>query len=132
MNVYVLELAKRLAGAGVEVEVFTRATSSRQPASVEAATVGAAIATAPMLSPITPSPTSLSADIEESLEERVFAYRQSGPWSKQHYQLTTPGQVRALSEALTFVKPQAGVQQQHQAWPWPAHRSAVLDELDDE
>lgn len=32
MNVYVLELAKRLVRQGVEVDVFTRATSSRQPA----------------------------------------------------------------------------------------------------
>lgn len=32
MNVYVLEVSRRLAAAGVEVEVFTRATSSEQPA----------------------------------------------------------------------------------------------------
>jgi D-inositol-3-phosphate glycosyltransferase len=32
MNVYVLETARRLAQRGIEVEVFTRATSSRQPA----------------------------------------------------------------------------------------------------
>jgi len=32
MNVYVLETARRLAERGIEVEVFTRATSSRQPA----------------------------------------------------------------------------------------------------
>jgi D-inositol-3-phosphate glycosyltransferase len=31
MNVYVVETAKRLAQAGVEVEIFTRATSSEQP-----------------------------------------------------------------------------------------------------
>ena len=37
MNVYVLELAKRLAQADVEVDIFTRATSSRLPAAVEAA-----------------------------------------------------------------------------------------------
>jgi D-inositol-3-phosphate glycosyltransferase len=36
MNVYVLELAKRLAGQGVDVDVFTRATSSRLPQVVEA------------------------------------------------------------------------------------------------
>jgi D-inositol-3-phosphate glycosyltransferase len=36
MNVYVLELAKRLVGQGVEVDVFTRATSSRLPQVVEA------------------------------------------------------------------------------------------------
>jgi D-inositol-3-phosphate glycosyltransferase len=35
MNVYVVETAKRLADAGVAVEVFTRATSSEQPATVE-------------------------------------------------------------------------------------------------
>ncbi|HET8605035.1 MAG TPA: D-inositol-3-phosphate glycosyltransferase [Marmoricola sp.] len=37
MNVYVLELARRLAARGVEVDIFTRATSSRLPAEVEAA-----------------------------------------------------------------------------------------------
>jgi D-inositol-3-phosphate glycosyltransferase len=31
MNVYIVETAKRLAGRGVEVEIFTRATSSEQP-----------------------------------------------------------------------------------------------------
>ncbi len=31
MNVYIVETAKRLAGLGVEVEIFTRATSSDQP-----------------------------------------------------------------------------------------------------
>ena len=36
MNVYVLELAKRLVGQGVEVDVFTRATSSRLPQVVDA------------------------------------------------------------------------------------------------
>jgi len=35
MNVYVVEVAKRLAAAGVEVEVFTRATSSDLPPVVE-------------------------------------------------------------------------------------------------
>jgi len=35
MNVYVLETAKRLADLGVEVEIFTRATSSDLPPSVE-------------------------------------------------------------------------------------------------
>jgi len=35
MNVYVVETARRLARRGVEVEVFTRATSSRQPRQVE-------------------------------------------------------------------------------------------------
>ena len=35
MNVYVLELSKRLAERGVEVDVFTRATSSTTPAIVE-------------------------------------------------------------------------------------------------
>lgn len=34
MNVYVLELAKRLAARGVEVDIFTRATSSTLPAEV--------------------------------------------------------------------------------------------------
>jgi D-inositol-3-phosphate glycosyltransferase len=36
MNVYVLELARRLAACSVEVEIFTRATSSEQPPVVEA------------------------------------------------------------------------------------------------
>ena len=36
MNVYVLELAKQLVGQGVEVDVFTRATSSRLPVVVDA------------------------------------------------------------------------------------------------
>ena len=35
MNVYVLETARRLAAAGVEVEIFTRAVSSGLPASLE-------------------------------------------------------------------------------------------------
>ena len=35
LNVYVVETARRLARRGVEVEVFTRATSSRQPRQVE-------------------------------------------------------------------------------------------------
>lgn len=37
MNVYIVELATRLARRGVEVEVFTRATSSQLPPVVEAA-----------------------------------------------------------------------------------------------
>ena len=37
MNVYVIELARRLAARGVEVDVFTRATSSALPPVVEAA-----------------------------------------------------------------------------------------------
>jgi len=37
MNVYVLELSKRLAARGVEVEVFTRATSRHLPERVDAA-----------------------------------------------------------------------------------------------
>ncbi len=37
MNVYVLELARRLAAVGVETEVFTRATSSRLPPAVKLA-----------------------------------------------------------------------------------------------
>ncbi len=35
MNVYVVEVAKRLATVGIEVEIFTRATSSELPPSVE-------------------------------------------------------------------------------------------------
>ncbi len=35
MNVYIVETAKRLAAAGIDVEVFTRATSSDQPPSLE-------------------------------------------------------------------------------------------------
>jgi D-inositol-3-phosphate glycosyltransferase len=37
MNVYVLEVARRLADLGVQSEIFTRATSSRLPALVEVA-----------------------------------------------------------------------------------------------
>src|SRR2546423_9737588 len=37
MNVYVVEVARRLAQAGVEVEVFTRATSGDVPPYVELA-----------------------------------------------------------------------------------------------
>ncbi|MFT4288613.1 D-inositol-3-phosphate glycosyltransferase [Nocardioides sp.] len=36
MNVYVLELSRRLAARGIEVDIFTRATSSRLPQLVEA------------------------------------------------------------------------------------------------
>ena len=35
MNVYIVEVARRLAESGVEIEVFTRATSSDLPSSVE-------------------------------------------------------------------------------------------------
>ncbi|HZO65610.1 MAG TPA: D-inositol-3-phosphate glycosyltransferase [Kribbellaceae bacterium] len=35
MNVYVVELSRRLAGLGIEVEIFTRATSSALPPRVE-------------------------------------------------------------------------------------------------
>ena len=37
MNVYVMELSKRLAAQGIEVDIFTRATSSALPPVVEAA-----------------------------------------------------------------------------------------------
>src|SRR5437868_10127865 len=37
MNVYIVEVAKRLASAGVEVEIFTRATTSDLPMTVEMA-----------------------------------------------------------------------------------------------
>jgi D-inositol-3-phosphate glycosyltransferase len=37
MNVYIVEVSRRLAEAGVEVEIFTRATASDQPPSVELA-----------------------------------------------------------------------------------------------
>ena len=37
MNVYVIELAKRLSARGIEVDIFTRATSSSLPSVVEAA-----------------------------------------------------------------------------------------------
>jgi len=37
MNVYIVEVARRLAGLGVEVEIFTRATSSELPPLVELA-----------------------------------------------------------------------------------------------
>ncbi|MCW2829624.1 MAG: mshA [Aeromicrobium sp.] len=36
MNVYVLELSRQLASRGIEVEIFTRATSRHQPAVVDA------------------------------------------------------------------------------------------------
>jgi D-inositol-3-phosphate glycosyltransferase len=36
MNVYVLETSRRLADAGIAVEIFTRATSSEQPPTVDA------------------------------------------------------------------------------------------------
>lgn len=35
MNVYILELSRQLASRGIEVEIFTRATSRHQPPSVE-------------------------------------------------------------------------------------------------
>ena len=37
MNVYIVEVSKRLARLGVEVEIFTRATSSELPPVVEMA-----------------------------------------------------------------------------------------------
>ncbi|GAC1325288.1 MAG: D-inositol-3-phosphate glycosyltransferase [Mycobacteriales bacterium] len=37
MNVYIVEVSKRLAALGIEVEIFTRATSSELPPSVEMA-----------------------------------------------------------------------------------------------
>ncbi|MEW1656880.1 D-inositol-3-phosphate glycosyltransferase [Streptomyces sp. NPDC093707] len=37
MNVYIVELAKKLAAAGIEVEIFTRATSAALPPAVELA-----------------------------------------------------------------------------------------------
>src|SRR6059058_61342 len=37
MNVYIVEVARRLAQSGVEVEIFTRATASGVPACVELA-----------------------------------------------------------------------------------------------
>lgn len=37
MNVYILQLARRLSGRGIGVDIFTRATSSSQPRVVEAA-----------------------------------------------------------------------------------------------
>ncbi|HEU5108949.1 MAG TPA: glycosyltransferase, partial [Micromonosporaceae bacterium] len=37
MNVYIVEVARRLAAAGVEVEIFTRATTSGVPGTVEMA-----------------------------------------------------------------------------------------------
>jgi D-inositol-3-phosphate glycosyltransferase len=37
MNVYVVELSKRLAAQGIEVDIFTRATASALPTTVEAA-----------------------------------------------------------------------------------------------
>ena len=55
MNVYVVEVAKRLAQAGVEVEIFTRTTSSDLPPVVEMApgvTVRHVTAGPPHLDPI--------------------------------------------------------------------------------
>ncbi|THH32269.1 hypothetical protein EUX98_g1884 [Antrodiella citrinella] len=69
----------------------------------------------PMLSPILTSSVTLSAEIQDSMEERVFAYRTSGLWAKESYKLTLPGQVRALGDALGFRRShtyQAGMQ-----WP---------------
>src|SRR5262249_20158507 len=37
MNVYIVEVSKRLAEAGIEIEIFTRATSSDRPPVVEMA-----------------------------------------------------------------------------------------------
>ena len=37
MNVYVMELSKRLAAQGIEIDIFTRATASALPTVVEAA-----------------------------------------------------------------------------------------------
>lgn len=37
MNVYIVELARRLAALGIDIEIFTRATSSEVPATVEMA-----------------------------------------------------------------------------------------------
>ncbi len=37
MNVYIVEVSKRLARLGVEVEIFTRATNSELPPTVEMA-----------------------------------------------------------------------------------------------
>ncbi|THH00146.1 hypothetical protein EW026_g2339 [Hermanssonia centrifuga] len=75
----------------------------------------------PMLSPIATSQISFSIDFEQSVEEQVFAYRESGPWSKAQYKLTTPGQIRALAESLAIPKSGAYVQQRDRAWPWPVH-----------
>ncbi|KAI0344553.1 hypothetical protein BDW22DRAFT_1354640 [Trametopsis cervina] len=79
----------------------------------------------PSLSPIVPSPTSLSADIEQTLEESVFAYRPSGEWSKENYKLTTPGQVRALAESLALSRPVSVQHQPERGWPWPAQRTSI-------
>ncbi len=38
MNVYVLELSRQLASRGIEVEIFTRATSRHQPQLVDLST----------------------------------------------------------------------------------------------
>ncbi|KAI0812325.1 hypothetical protein BC629DRAFT_931785 [Irpex lacteus] len=76
----------------------------------------------PSLSPIIPSAASFTSDIEQSLEERVFAYRESGEWSRENYKLTTPGQVRALVEALSISRPVSVQGQTDRGWPWPAHR----------
>ena len=75
----------------------------------------------PMLSPLLLSQTSFSDDISQSLEERVFAYRESGPWSRENYRLTTPGQIRALVDALALSRPAHLLDQREKSWPWPPY-----------
>ncbi|EKM54151.1 uncharacterized protein PHACADRAFT_257784 [Phanerochaete carnosa HHB-10118-sp] len=118
--------------ASLSTSVLASATpAASTAAAAERPKSTSAIPVPPTLSAIATSPTSLSADIEDTLEERVFAYRPNGPWSKANYKLTTPGQVRALTEALSIAKAHTPLQQP-QAWPWPAHRSAALEELGDD
>ena len=71
----------------------------------------------PMLSPILPSSFALSAEIQKSLEDRVFSYRDSGPWSKDGYRLSTPGQIRALMDALELSKSRVD-ERDRASWTW--------------
>ena len=51
----------------------------------------------------------------------MFAYRESGPWSRENYRLTTPGQIRALVDALALSRPAHLLDQREKSWPWPPY-----------
>ncbi|KAJ3490350.1 hypothetical protein NLI96_g1479 [Meripilus lineatus] len=59
----------------------------------------------PVLSPILPSSFALSDEIEKSLGDQVFSGRDSGLWPQDGYHLSTPGQIRALVDALDLGDP---------------------------
>ncbi|KAH8078055.1 hypothetical protein BXZ70DRAFT_961904 [Cristinia sonorae] len=69
----------------------------------------------PMLSPIIPSSFGLSAEIEKSLEERVFAYRQA---SREKNKLIPQGSAR-VAEVLGIRRSNTYHDQPVRAWPWP-------------